>query len=512
MIDPSLFWKQLLTKVVESKCTDIHFSGSKILLRINMGIIPYCELNNDYEKILTFLAEDTHLKTLQEKGESDFAASHEGHRLRCNLYKSIKGICGAFRPLPNKSFPWEKMGLSSEIMKVTTQSNQGLIIITGPTGSGKSLGYGTPIIKYDGSIVPIESIKIGDLLMGPDSKPRTVTQTQPGMGKMYKIIPKTGQPWFCNSDHILTLRKTIPPRSATQLSHLSTNPSHKEGAGHIQETIDIPIETFLKNKNDGQQWKLFHGGPGESKTPDFEFSIEEAGHGPYFGILLDGDGRFLLGDFTVTHNSTTLCSILDYINSKYCHKIITIEDPIEYIFEDKKSIVDQREIGPHTHGFHEALRVALRQNPNVIFVGEIRDYATALTALHAAETGHLVFTTLHTKRVSNTVSRIIEMAPDGNREEIRTVIANNVICIMCQRLLPKKDKSGIIPCREILVMNPAAANHIKEGKEKSLPSIMNANREWGMLDWDSALNRLFANDEISKETYEANQDKSDKIP
>lgn len=346
MIDPSLFWKQLLTKVVENKSTDIHFSGGRVLLRVNMGLTPYCELGDEYEKMITFLAEDAHLKVLQERGESDFAASHEGHRLRCNLYKSIKGISGAFRPLPNKSFPWEKMGLSPEIMKVTTQSNQGLVIVTGPTGSGKS---------------------------------------------------------------------------------------------------------------------------------------------------------------------TTLCSILDYINARYCHKIITIEDPIEYIFEDKKSNVDQREIGPHTRGFHEALRVALRQNPNVIFVGEIRDYDTALTALHAAETGHLVFTTLHTKRVSNTVSRIIEMAPEGGRDEIRAVIANNVICIMCQRLLPKKDKSGITTCREVLVMNPAAANHIKEGKEKSLPSVMNANRERGMIDWDSALNRLYNDGEISKETYEANQDKSDKI-
>jgi twitching motility protein PilT len=345
-MDPAIFWKKLMVDVTERKATDIHFTGGSVFIRVNMAITPYGELRSEYEKMLTFLAQDAHLTALQKCGESDFAGSHEGYRLRCNLYKGIKGLCGSFRPLPSKSFPWDKQRLSPEVMRVTTASSQGLVLITGPTGSGKS---------------------------------------------------------------------------------------------------------------------------------------------------------------------TTLCSILDYINSKYAYKIITLEDPIEYIFQDKKCIIDQREIGPHTDGFHQGLRVALRQNPNVIFVGEIRDYTTALTALHAAETGHLVFSTLHTKRVANTVSRIIEMAPPGGQSEIRSVIANNIICVMCQRLLPKRDGTGILPCREVMVMNPAAANYIKEGKEKSLPSVMNANRDKGMIDWDSAINKLYEEGEISQETYETNQDKGDRI-
>lgn len=503
-MDPSLYWKKLLHEVHEKKSTDIHFSAGRVFIRLNMGILPMSDLKEDYEKVLTFLADPAHLKVLHDKGEVDFAASHDGHRMRCNIYKSSKGICGAFRPLPSKSFPWDKMLLSREVMNTVTTSNQGLVLVTGPTGSGKCWGKGTKLMMFDGSLKKVEDIRPGDILMGPDSTPRTVLSITNDKGPLYQITPIKGDPWICNDVHVMTL--TLPKKPKNSEENTQIIP-----VGDIP-AIDIPLNIFLRKKEQEQEeYQLIRYNPHTKETKTIGWDAAPLGNGEYFGFELDGDGRCLLSDFTVTHNSTTLCSILDYINAKYAHKIITIEDPIEYLFTDRKSIIDQREIGPHTQGFHEALRVALRQNPNVIFVGEIRDYATALTALHAAETGHLVFSTLHTKRVANTVSRIIEMAPPGGRNEIRSVIANNVICVLCQRLLPKKDGNGIIPCREVLVMNPAASNYIKEGKEKSLPSVMNANREKGMIDWDSALNKLFNDGEISQETYEANQDKSDKI-
>ncbi|RTZ69852.1 MAG: type IV pili twitching motility protein PilT, partial [Aquificaceae bacterium] len=165
-------------------------------------------------------------------------------------------------------------------------------------------------------------------------------------------------------------------------------------------------------------------------------------------------GLILVTGPTGSGKSTTLASLINEINELYSKVIVTIEDPIEYLFKDKKSFIIQREVGEDTSDFSKALRAALREDPDVIMIGEIRDAETAKIALQAAETGHLVFSTLHTINAKETINRFIGMFPLENREQIRLMLANSLIGVISQRLLPRRDKKGVIPAVEILVNNP----------------------------------------------------------
>ena len=165
-------------------------------------------------------------------------------------------------------------------------------------------------------------------------------------------------------------------------------------------------------------------------------------------------GLILVTGPTGSGKSTTLASLINEINELYSRVIVTIEDPIEYLFKDKKSFIIQREVGVKTVDFSKALRAALREDPDVIMIGEIRDAETAKIALQAAETGHLVFSTLHTINAKETINRFIGMFPLENREQIRLMLANSLIGIVSQRLLPRKDRKGVVPAVEILINNP----------------------------------------------------------
>ena len=165
-------------------------------------------------------------------------------------------------------------------------------------------------------------------------------------------------------------------------------------------------------------------------------------------------GLILVTGPTGSGKSTTLASLINEINELYSKVIVTIEDPIEYLFKDKKSFIIQREVGEDTNDFAGAMKAALREDPDVIMIGEIRDTETAKIALQAAETGHLVFSTLHTINAKETINRFIGMFPLENREQIRLMLANSLIGIISQRLVPRRDRKGVVPVLEILVNNP----------------------------------------------------------
>jgi len=165
-------------------------------------------------------------------------------------------------------------------------------------------------------------------------------------------------------------------------------------------------------------------------------------------------GLILVTGPTGSGKSTTLASLINEINELYSRVIVTIEDPIEYLFKDKKSFIVQREVGEDTIDFTAGLRAALREDPDVIMIGEIRDPETAKIALQAAETGHLVFSTLHTINAKETINRFIGMFPLENRDQIRLMLANSLIGIISQRLVPRRDRKGVVPVVEILVNNP----------------------------------------------------------
>ncbi|NPB04941.1 MAG: PilT/PilU family type 4a pilus ATPase [Aquificae bacterium] len=170
--------------------------------------------------------------------------------------------------------------------------------------------------------------------------------------------------------------------------------------------------------------------------------------------LGSSSGLLLVTGPTGSGKSTTLASLINEINNLYSKVIVTIEDPIEYLFKDRRSFIIQREVGEDTLDFALGLRAALREDPDVIMIGEIRDPETAKIALQAAETGHLVLSTMHTINAKETINRFIGMFPLENREQIRLMLANSLIGIVSQRLLPRRDKKGVIPAVEVLVNNP----------------------------------------------------------
>jgi twitching motility protein PilT len=187
--------------------------------------------------------------------------------------------------------------------------------------------------------------------------------------------------------------------------------------------------------------------------------------------------------------STTLAALIDYINENRREHIITIEDPIEYLFADKQSIIDQREIGHDAPSFAEAIRVTLRQDPNVIMIGEIRDLESMQTALTVAETGHLVFGTLHTNDAGQTIERIIDSFPAEQQQQVRSQLANALSGVISQRLLPWAS-GGRIPAVEIMLASTAIRNVIREGTIHQIPGIVQTSSDIGMQTMDASLQAL----------------------
>ncbi len=191
-------------------------------------------------------------------------------------------------------------------------------------------------------------------------------------------------------------------------------------------------------------------------------------------------GLVLVTGPTGSGKSTTLSAMIDYINENRTDHIITIEDPIEFVHQNKKCLVNQREVHRHTESFKKALRAALREDPDIILVGEMRDLETTEIAIEVAETGHLVLATLHTSTAASTVDRVIDQFPADQQAQIRTILSVSLKAVICQTLLRKKDGSGRVAALEILLVTPGAANIIREGKTYQLPSIIQTNSKVGM--------------------------------
>jgi len=197
-------------------------------------------------------------------------------------------------------------------------------------------------------------------------------------------------------------------------------------------------------------------------------------------------GFILVTGPTGTGKSTTLAAIIEEINVTRAEHIVTIEDPIEFVFENKKSIVSQREIGGDTKSFHRALRSTLRQDPNVVLIGEMRDFVTMKMAMTTAETGHLVFSTLHTNSASQTVDRIIDSFFQEQQPQIRSQLANSLEAVFSQRLIPTKDGKRV-PAYEVMVATPAVKSNIREGKTHQIDNIIQTSSEVGMVMLESTL-------------------------
>ncbi|KUK11043.1 MAG: Twitching motility protein [Clostridia bacterium 41_269] len=227
-------------------------------------------------------------------------------------------------------------------------------------------------------------------------------------------------------------------------------------------------------------------------------TLDELGLPP----VVAGFSKFNCGLVLVTGpagsgKTTTLAALIDLINSTLSRHIITLEDPIEYLHENKKSIVNQREIGTDTQNFSEGLRATLRQDPDVILVGEMRDLETISTAITAAETGHLVFATLHTRGAPQSIERIVDVFPPYQQQQIRIQLADALRAVLTQILLPTKDGRGRIAATEVLISNNAVKNLIRDGKTHLLYTVMQSSRKLGMHTMENDLMRLLKEDKIS---------------
>jgi twitching motility protein PilT len=224
-------------------------------------------------------------------------------------------------------------------------------------------------------------------------------------------------------------------------------------------------------------------------------------------------GLVLVTGPTGSGKSTTLAAMIDLINETKPDHILTIEDPVEFVHENKKSLVNQREIGTHTKSYAAALRAALREDPDVILVGEMRDLETIALGITAAETGHLVFGTLHTNSAAKTVDRIINAFPADEQEQIRAMLSETLRGVVAQQLLRKADGSGRVAALEIMVGTPAVGNMIREGKTHQIPSMIQTGKKEGMQMMDQAiLDYLMRNVISPEEAYGKAHSKAEFLP
>jgi twitching motility protein PilT len=228
-------------------------------------------------------------------------------------------------------------------------------------------------------------------------------------------------------------------------------------------------------------------------------------------LILRPRGLLVISGPTGSGKSTTLAAMIDYLNNTASRRVVTVEDPIEYIYTSRKCNITQRELGDDTHSFAEALRHILRQDPDVILVGEMRDLETASAALTIAETGHLVLTTGHAPSTYQAIERIIDMFPPHERQLAQTRLASLLIGIMCQALVPKVEGKGRAPAVEIMLANSAVRNLIREGKIHQLPNAIRTHARLGMQLLDQALVTMHRNGIISRDNVYAYCNDQDEV-
>ncbi len=216
-------------------------------------------------------------------------------------------------------------------------------------------------------------------------------------------------------------------------------------------------------------------------------------------------GMVLLAGITGSGKSTTIASMIDYINERWPVHIVTVEDPIEYLFTDKKAVINQREIGIDVPDFAAALKYLMREDPDVVLVGEMRDIETFSAAVHAAETGHLVFGTIHASSAAQTIGRILDLFPESERKAVRQALEFNLQAVICQKLIPSvKEGVPLVPTVEIMISNPAIRKLIHEERDNEIINVIRASYDDGMIDFTEHLRQLVENGFIDHETaYEA---------
>jgi twitching motility protein PilT len=297
-------------------------------------------------------------------------------------------------------------------------------------------------------------------------------------------------------------RIEIPPMTKEELHVMLYDVLSDQQRKRFEETRELDfsmelkgiarfrVNAFSQNRGDAVVFRVI---------PSQILGLEQLGLPKILKEICNNErGMILVTGPTGCGKSTTLASMIDIINGNLKGHIITIEDPIEFVHESKKCLINQRELGAHTLSFANALRAALREDPDIILVGEMRDLDTISLALTAAETGHLIFSTLHTSGAAKTVDRIIDVFPAEQQNNVRAQFAESIQAIVSQVLLKRKDGRGRVPAVEIMIGTPAIRNLIREGKVAQIPSIIQTGQKYGMLTLDQSLKELVSRNAVDR--------------
>jgi twitching motility protein PilT len=304
----------------------------------------------------------------------------------------------------------------------------------------------------------------------------------------------------------------ITPESATRMLHKMASDAHLATFDEVQDcdfSYHVPgLGRFRVNAHSQRSTVGIAMRAIKEKVPPFESLnlpevVERLTYLPRGLILVTGD--------TGSGKSTTLASMINAMNRRYEKHIITLEDPVEYALTSEKCVIEQRELGEDVPSFASGLRHVLRQDPDIILVGEMRDLETTAAAITAAETGHFVLSTLHTVNASQTVERIIDMYPADQQNQIRSMLANTLQAVVSQTLFKRTDAKGMVPAIEVMLCTPAVRNLIRENRAFEIPNVIETNRAMGMNSLDNSISELFFNGMISREDAIAQAAYPDKL-
>lgn len=289
-------------------------------------------------------------------------------------------------------------------------------------------------------------------------------------------------------------RINLPEMSAEEVGNMVTSVMNDHQRKIYQQNLEVDFSFELPNvaRFRVNAFNIGRGPAAVFRTiPSTVLSLEELKAPSIFQKIAESPrGMVLVTGPTGSGKSTTLAAMINYINETQPAHILTIEDPIEFVHQSKKSLINQRELHQHTLSFANALRSALREDPDVILVGEMRDPETIGLALTAAETGHLVFGTLHTTSAAKTVDRIVDVFPAGEKEMVRSMLSESLTAVISQNLLKTHDGNGRVASHEILIANPAVRNLIRENKIAQINSVLQTGQASGMQTMDQSLQSL----------------------
>lgn len=289
-------------------------------------------------------------------------------------------------------------------------------------------------------------------------------------------------------------RINLPEMSAEEVGNMVTSVMNDHQRKIYQQNLEVDFSFELPNvaRFRVNAFNIGRGPAAVFRTiPSTVLSLEELKAPSIFQKIAESPrGMVLVTGPTGSGKSTTLAAMINYINETQPAHILTIEDPIEFVHQSKKSLINQRELHQHTLSFANALRSALREDPDVILVGEMRDPETIGLALTAAETGHLVFGTLHTTGAAKTVDRIVDIFPAGEKEMVRSMLSESLTAVISQNLLKTHDGNGRVASHEILIANPAVRNLIRENKITQINSVLQTGQASGMQTMDQSLQSL----------------------